>query len=252
MAYLAHPTIDHEISSVDKAAFVTGKEDNGVGLLDSLTETAGGEVDFTTETLGLVITQPVLEEGSAIYALDHIDSEKIHHDLLQRSRTQGIEPESLTSMDNSQLARQRKHCTLTSGISQLRRSTTNQGNHTSSVNDATLGLLVTTQTKNRMFATKPNTLDVDILGKIPDLLGGIDGISIIGVHDTRIIEDHVRTAPAVLEFNHGLDFGFLGHVAFDGFDSGCVRDDFLYLGKGLLESGNGDVCHEHVGAFASK
>lgn len=37
-----------------------------MGLLDGLTKTAGGEVNLTTETLGLVVTEPVLEKGGAI------------------------------------------------------------------------------------------------------------------------------------------------------------------------------------------
>jgi len=66
MTYLGHATVNNEVSSVDKAALVAGKEDDGVGLLDGLTETAGGEVNLTTETLGLVVAQPVLEKGGAI------------------------------------------------------------------------------------------------------------------------------------------------------------------------------------------
>ena len=46
-----------------------------------------------------------------------------------------------------------------------------------------------------MLASEPNTLDVDGLGEVPDLLGGIDGISIIGVHDTSIIEHDIEASP---------------------------------------------------------
>ena len=34
-------------------------------LLDSLAETTAGEVDFAAETLGVVVAEPVLEEGGA-------------------------------------------------------------------------------------------------------------------------------------------------------------------------------------------
>lgn len=36
-----------------------------MSLLDSLTEAAAREVDFTAEALGLVVAEPVLEERSA-------------------------------------------------------------------------------------------------------------------------------------------------------------------------------------------
>ena len=64
-AYLAQTTVNKEVGAIDEAALVAGKEDNGVGLLDGLTEATGGEVNFTTEPLGLVLTEPVLEERCA-------------------------------------------------------------------------------------------------------------------------------------------------------------------------------------------
>lgn len=39
-------------------------------LLDGLSETTRGEVHFTAETLGLVVSQPVLEERGAVRSLD--------------------------------------------------------------------------------------------------------------------------------------------------------------------------------------
>lgn len=63
---LAHSTVNNKVSSVDEAALVAGEEDDSVGLLDGLTETAGREVNLATETLGLVIAQPVLKKGGAI------------------------------------------------------------------------------------------------------------------------------------------------------------------------------------------
>jgi hypothetical protein len=61
-----HTTVNNEISAIDEAALVAGKEQYCLSLLDSLAETTSGEVDFATVTLGLVIAEPVLEEGSAV------------------------------------------------------------------------------------------------------------------------------------------------------------------------------------------
>lgn len=36
-------------------------------LLDGLAKATAGEVHLPTETLGVVITKPVLEQGSAVY-----------------------------------------------------------------------------------------------------------------------------------------------------------------------------------------
>ena len=66
ITYLGHSAIDDKVGSVDKAALVTGQENHRVGLFDGLTETACGEMHLTTETLGLVITKPVLQEGGAV------------------------------------------------------------------------------------------------------------------------------------------------------------------------------------------
>lgn len=60
-----HAAIDNEISTIDEAALVAGKEKDSLGLLNGLTEPAGGEVNFTAMSLGSVITEPVLEEWRA-------------------------------------------------------------------------------------------------------------------------------------------------------------------------------------------
>lgn len=65
LRYLAHPPIHDKVTPIDKAALVTGEEDDRIRLLDGLPEPARGEVNLTAETLGLVITQPVLEKRSA-------------------------------------------------------------------------------------------------------------------------------------------------------------------------------------------
>lgn len=50
---------------IDEAALVTRQEDGSLRLLNGLTETTRGEVNFATEALGLVISEELLEHGSA-------------------------------------------------------------------------------------------------------------------------------------------------------------------------------------------
>lgn len=65
VTYLGHTTVNNKVSAVDEAALIAGQEDNGMRLLNGLTETSSGEVNLTALTLGLIITQPVLEKRSA-------------------------------------------------------------------------------------------------------------------------------------------------------------------------------------------
>jgi hypothetical protein len=60
-----HTAIDNKISAVNEAALVTGKEEYRLSLLNGLAKATSGEVNFTTVALGLVVAEPVLEEGSA-------------------------------------------------------------------------------------------------------------------------------------------------------------------------------------------
>ena len=53
---LRQTTVDSEIGSIDKAALITGEEDDGVGLFDSFTEPACWEMDFATESFLLVVS----------------------------------------------------------------------------------------------------------------------------------------------------------------------------------------------------
>lgn len=64
--YLGHSTVNNKVTSINKATLVTGQENNCMSLFNGLTETTGGEVHLTTETLGLVVAQPVLQERGAI------------------------------------------------------------------------------------------------------------------------------------------------------------------------------------------
>lgn len=42
--------------------------------------------------------------------------------------------------------------------------------------------------QDTILASKPDTLDVNILSKVPDLLLGSDGVVIIGMHDAGVVE----------------------------------------------------------------
>ena len=63
---LCHPTIDYKVSPVDKAAFVAGKEENRLCLLNSFSEAAARKMDFATVALTGVVAQPILEQRCAI------------------------------------------------------------------------------------------------------------------------------------------------------------------------------------------
>lgn len=64
--YLGHGPINHKIRAIDKAAFVAGKEENCLSLLNRFAKAACWEVDLATMTLCCVVAEPVLEEGRAI------------------------------------------------------------------------------------------------------------------------------------------------------------------------------------------
>lgn len=50
----------------DEAALIASKEECCLGLLDGLTEPAGGKVDFAAESLCLVVPEEILEHGGAV------------------------------------------------------------------------------------------------------------------------------------------------------------------------------------------
>ncbi|KLP05091.1 Uncharacterized protein Y057_13160 [Fusarium fujikuroi] len=57
-----------------------------------------------------------------------------------------------------------------------------------------------------VLAAEPDALDVDVLGEVPDVLGGVDGVVVLGVHDASVVEEDVNAAPGVEGLDHGLDF----------------------------------------------
>jgi hypothetical protein len=125
---LGHATVDDKVSSVDKAALITGQEDNSVCLLNSLTETSSREVNLTTLALGLVITQPVLQERS-----------------VERSRAQSVESEAFTRVHNGELTSHCENSTLAGCVCQLRCCCSDQSDDGSSVDNGALGLVVLAQ-----------------------------------------------------------------------------------------------------------
>lgn len=65
IANLGHPPIDSKVCPVHKAAFVTGQEKHRLSLFNGFSEATSREMDLSTMPFGLIVSQPVLEEGSA-------------------------------------------------------------------------------------------------------------------------------------------------------------------------------------------
>lgn len=85
---LGHTTINDKVRAVHEAALVAGQEQDRLSLFNSLTETTRREVDLATQTLGLVVAQPVLEKR-----------------CVQRCRAEGIESVALLGVYDGELAR---------------------------------------------------------------------------------------------------------------------------------------------------
>lgn len=63
--YLGHSTIHNKVTAIDETALVTSQKHHGMSLLNSLSEPTSREVHLPPEALGLVVTQPILQKGSA-------------------------------------------------------------------------------------------------------------------------------------------------------------------------------------------
>lgn len=155
-------------------------------------------------------------------------------------------------MHDRQLTGHGQHGTLARRVRQLGRRAADERHHAGGVDDAALGLLVAAQAEHGVLAPVPHALDVDVVRQVPDLLGRVERVRVVRVHDARVVEDDVRAAPAVLGLDHGLDVGLFGDVAFDGLDAASVGGLLLHLGEGPLEGGLGDVSHQDVGALAGE
>lgn len=84
------------------------------------------------------------------------------------------------------------------------------------------------------------------------MLGGVDGVSVFRVHDTRVVEHDIRAAPAVLILDQGFYFRLLGDVALEGLDPASIGSLLLDLGKGPFKCGLRDVGHQDIGAFTGE
>ena len=156
---LCHATVDNEVAAVDEAGLVGSQEQDSLCLLDSLAETARGEVHLTPVTLGLVVSEPVLEERS-----------------VERCRAESVEAEALTGVDDGELAGHGEDGALGGCVGELGSGGTDECDDGCGVDDAALGLLVLTEGQDGVLAAEPHTLDVDVLGQVPDLLGCVNGV----------------------------------------------------------------------------
>jgi hypothetical protein len=156
---LGHATVNDKVAAVDKAGLVGSQEQDGLRLLDGLAETARGEVDLTPVALGLVVSEPVLQQRS-----------------VEWRRAESVEAEALASVHDGELAGHGEDCTLGCCVGELGSGRPNESDDRRGVDDAALGLLVSAQGENGVLAAEPHTLDVDVLCHVPDLLGGVDGV----------------------------------------------------------------------------
>jgi hypothetical protein len=77
--------------------------------------------------------------------------------------------------------------------------------------------------------------------------------SIVGVHDTSVVEHDIETAPLVDALNKSLDVVLLANIALCGLDfADHIRRDFLCLCKSFLERGFGDIGHDDGSALAQE
>jgi hypothetical protein len=172
--------------------------------------------------------------------------------ILKRRRAQGVEAVTLASVDHGEFASQRKDGALAGGVGKLGGSRANESDDGGGVDDAALLLAVLAEAEDGELAAEPHALDVDGLRQIPDLLGGVDCVIVVRVHNTSVVEQNVDAAPAVDVLDHGLYVGFLGNICDARIELLGRGDDFLDLGQSLLKCRTGDVGKEDVGTLTSE
>jgi hypothetical protein len=172
--------------------------------------------------------------------------------ILERRRAQGVEAVALASVDHGEFAGQRKNGALAGGVGELGGSRADESDNGGGVDDAALLLAVLAETEDGELAAEPHALDVDGLRQIPDLLGGVDCVIVVCVHDTSVVEQNVDAAPAVDVLDHSLYVGFLGNICDARIELLGRGDDFLDLGQSLLKRRTGDVGKQDVGTLASE
>ena len=100
-------------------------------------------------------------------------------------------------MNNCQLSRHGQNRSFARSVRKLWRGTPDQSHYTCRIDDAALGFFMFSQAQDCMFTAIPDTLDVDIVRQIPNLLWSVNGICIITVHDACIVEDYIDSAPSL-------------------------------------------------------
>jgi len=160
---LRHTAINNQLLAVDKAGIIACQKHHHMRLLNCLSKPAGGEVDLPAEPLGLIVTQPVLQQWS-----------------VQRSGAEVVEAVAFARVDDRQFAGHGEHRTLGGGVGKLGSSGADQGNDGRGVNHRCLGLVVAAEGEDGMFAAEPNALHVDVVGQVPDSFGGVDGVVVLG------------------------------------------------------------------------
>ena len=116
-------------------------------------------MNLTPVALGLVISQPVLEERG-----------------VKRRGAKCVETEAFASVDDGELAGHGEHGALRGCVGELGSGRANKCDHGCGVDDAALGLLVLAEGQDSVLAAEPHALHVDVLGQVPDLLRGVDGV----------------------------------------------------------------------------
>lgn len=136
--------------------------------------------------------------------------------------------------------------------------------------------------QDSILASKPDTLDIDILSEVPDLLLGIDGVVISGVHDTGVVElflviwvrhqykrldrifdgtadkggrithEHIQPSKHLHSLiDHGLHLLLLAHITFDGDSTAFWEMGVDELGSSL-DIGEVDIRDDESGALSGK
>ena len=156
---LRHTAIDHEVAAVHEARLVARQEEHSLSLLDGLSEPSSWEVHLTPVPLLLIVTKPVLQERR-----------------IERSRAESVEAEALTRVDDCELAGHGQHGALGGCVRELRGGGADESDDRGGVDDAAALLGVLAHGEDGVLAAEPDALDVDVLGQVPDLLGGVDGV----------------------------------------------------------------------------
>lgn len=170
--------------------------------------------------------------------------------LLQGSGTKRVEAEALSRVDNGHLTRVSQDGALACCVRNLRRGRTDNGDHGGRVNDAALCLAVFPERANSMLGAVPHTLDVDVHGQVPNVVGAFFGIAILGVHDAGVVEHDINAAPAIDYGDSSLDLVLFGDIDYFYVDFALDGgDNALDLGQGLFKGCGVDICHEDGGTL---